>query len=45
MVFWDGGVAGAIRVSFSIDDGELWRSVVPLTRSFILAPDGTFVDE
>ena len=45
MVYWDGGVGEAIRVFGSIDDRGLWRSVVPLTRSFIMAPDGTFVDE
>ncbi len=43
-VFWDDQPAGAIRVIASIDDGG-WRAFVPLTESFILAPDGTFVGE
>jgi hypothetical protein len=43
-VFWDNRPDGAIRVMASIDDGG-WRAVVPLTDDFILAPDGTFVDE
>jgi hypothetical protein len=43
-VFWDDKPNGAIRVAGSIDDGG-WRAFVPLTDSFILAPDGTFVGE
>ena len=43
-VFWDDKTDGAIRVMASIDDGG-WRAFVPLTDDFILAPDGTFVDE
>jgi hypothetical protein len=43
-VFWDDKPDGAIRVMASIDDGG-WRAFVPLTDDFILAPDGTFVDE
>jgi hypothetical protein len=43
-VFWDGKPDGAIRVVASVDDGG-WRAFVPLTDSFILAPDGTFVGE
>lgn len=43
-VFWDHTPDGAIRVMASIDDGG-WRAFVPLTEDFILAPDGTFVDE
>ena len=43
-VFWDAEPNGAIRVWGSIDDGG-WRAFVPLTDSFILARDGTFVGE
>jgi hypothetical protein len=43
-VFWDDKPDGAIRVMASIDDGG-WRAFVPLTDDFILAPDGTVVDE
>lgn len=43
-VFWDDTPDGAIRVMASIDDGG-WRAFVPLTEAFILAPDGSFVDE
>ena len=34
-----------LLVMVSIDDGSLWRSTVPKTSSFIVAPDGTFVGE
>ena len=43
-VFWDDKPNGAIRVMASIDNGG-WRALVPLNDDFILAPDGTFVDE
>jgi hypothetical protein len=43
-VFWDDQPDGSIRVMGSIDDGG-WRAFVPVTADFILAPDGTFVDE
>jgi hypothetical protein len=43
-VMWDDKPDGAIRVMASIDDGGC-RAFVPLTDDFILAPDGTFVDE
>ena len=43
-VFWDDEHKKNIRVLGAIDDGG-WRSYVPLTDSFILAPDGTFVGE
>lgn len=33
-----------LRVMGSIDDGGI-RAFVPLTESFIMAPDGTFVGE
>ena len=43
-IFWDDRPHGAVRVMGSIDDGGL-RAFFPLTDSFILAPDGSFVDE
>ena len=43
-VFWDGEPDGNIRVLGSIDDGG-WRALAPVSRDFIMAPDGTFVDE
>lgn len=42
--FWDDKPDGDIRVVFSIDDGK-WRAFVPVTDSFIIAPDGSFVGE
>lgn len=42
--FWDDKPGGNLRVTGSIDDGG-WRAYVPLTDDFILAPDGSFVDE
>lgn len=43
-VHWDAEPDGAIRVIGAIDDGG-WRAFVPLTADFIIAPDGSFVDE
>jgi hypothetical protein len=43
-VFWDGEADGDVRVIGSIDDGG-WRAFVPLSDSFIMAPDGSFVGE
>lgn len=43
-VIWDNKPNGNIRVLGAIDDGRL-RAYSPLTRSFILAPDGSFVGE
>jgi hypothetical protein len=34
-----------LRVIVSIDDGTFRASLCPITRSFIMAPDGTFVGE
>jgi hypothetical protein len=42
--FWDGRPGGDLRVTVSIDDGG-WRAFVPLTESFIVSPDGSFVGE
>lgn len=41
---WDGPRNGNLRVIGSIDDGGL-RAFVPLTRDFVLSPDGQFVGE
>ncbi len=41
-VFWDDRPEGNLRIMGSIDDGG-WRAFSPLTDSFILAPDGSFV--
>lgn len=41
---WDDKREGNLRVLASIDDGG-WRAFVPLTDSFIIAPDGSFVGE
>jgi hypothetical protein len=38
-------IGGDLRVMVSIDDGRGYRALVPLTESFIIAPDGTFVRE
>jgi hypothetical protein len=43
-VFWDGRPESDIRILCSIDDGGL-AAFLPMTDDFILAPDGTFVDE
>jgi hypothetical protein len=43
-IFWDHTVGGNVRVMGSIDDGGL-RAFVPLSDSFIMAPDGKFVGE
>ena len=34
-----------LRVMAAIDDGRGWRSLSPLTESFIVAPGGEFVGE
>jgi len=43
-VFWDGKPNGNIRVRSTIDDGG-WRSFWPLKDDFIMAPNGSFVDD
>ena len=42
---WDDRVAQTLRVFVSVDDGRGWRAFSPLTDSFIVAPDGSFVGE
>ncbi len=41
--FWDDKPNGDVRVTFSIGDGSSWRAFVPVTDSFIITPDGSFV--
>jgi len=41
---WDDEANGVIRVLGSIDDGGI-RAYVPLCSDFLMAPNGTFVDE
>lgn len=43
-VVWDDRHNGNLRVLGAIDDGG-WRAFSPVTDDFILAPDGSFVDE
>lgn len=43
-LLWDGDADGDIRVLGAVDDSG-WRAFMPLTDSFIMSPDGTFVDE
>lgn len=42
--FWDDEPAANLRVIGAIDDGG-WHAFAPLSDDFILAPDGSFVDE
>jgi hypothetical protein len=42
--FWDDRRKRTLRVMVAIDDGGL-RAFVPLTTSFIVAPDGSFIGE
>jgi hypothetical protein len=41
---WDDKKGHDLRVMVSIDDGG-WHAIFPLTESFIVAPDGSFVGE
>lgn len=43
-LLWDDEKSGHLRVMAMIDDGGL-RAFVPLTDDFIIAPDGSFIDE
>ena len=43
-VFWDSKDGGDVRVTVAVDDGS-WRAFKPLTRDFIVRPDGIFADE
>lgn len=42
--FWDDKKGQDLRVMVSIDDGG-WRAFSPISVSFIVAPDGSFVGE
>ena len=41
---WDDKAGGEVRVIGAIDDGGI-RAFAPLTDSFIMTPDGSFVGE
>jgi hypothetical protein len=41
---WDDRKGHNLRIFVSIDDGG-WRAVFPMSQSFIVAPDGSFVGE
>ncbi len=43
-VLWDSRKGQDIRVVVAVDDGGV-RASVPITGDFIMAPDGSFVDE
>ena len=43
-VWWDATSGGDVRVHGLVDDGGI-RAFSPLSEDFIMAPDGTFVDE
>lgn len=42
--YWDDREAEHLRLVVSIDDGGR-RALLPITESFIVAPDGSFVGE
>jgi len=42
--FWDSQPNANIRMLGSIDDGG-WRAFFPLTESFIISPNGSFIGE
>jgi hypothetical protein len=42
--FWDSQPDGVLRVLGCVDDGG-FRAFVPLTDSFLVAPDGSFIGE
>ena len=43
--FWDDRPGGNIRVMGSVDDGTLLRATMPVSRDFIMAPNGSFIGE
>jgi len=46
IVLWDSpGKKVNVRVIAAVDDGRLPRALVPMSDSFIVAPDGSFVGE
>ena len=42
-VFWDSEARGNIRVMVSIDDGGIIRSIIPLTTSLLISPEGEII--
>lgn len=43
--FWDDRTTGNLRVSVLVDDGHTSAFIRPLSRDFIVAPDGPIVGE
>ena len=43
--YWDDKRKGNLRMFVNVDDGAGLRSFFPLSESFIVAPDGSFVGE
>ena len=43
--YWDDKRKGNLRMFVNVDDGAGLRAFVPLSESFIVAPDGSFVGE
>jgi len=41
---WDAQPGGPVRLWVTADDGG-WRAFLPLSKTFIKAPDGSFVGE
>ena len=41
---WDGKRDADLRVFVEVDDGG-WRAFIPVSESFIIAPDGSFVGD
>ena len=41
---WDGEKEGNLRLFVAVDGGG-WRAFAPLSESFIIAPDGSFIGE
>jgi hypothetical protein len=44
VAYWDARPDGPVRVICAVDDGG-WRAFVPMSGSFIKAPNGAFVGE
>jgi len=40
-IVWDSVPGRDLRIIASIDDGRGWRSISPLTKSFLMSPDGS----
>jgi hypothetical protein len=42
--FWDSGKPGNVRVVGAINESGGWSAYKPLTQSFIVRPDGSFIE-